>query len=48
MDYNLGGNNVDDNLGGEDKSKFLSSDSDIGNIPSEYGTDIDGELTSLK
>ena len=38
---------MDDNLGGEDASDFLSSDSDL-DIPSEDGSDIDEELRSFR
>ena len=38
---------MDDNLGGEDASDFLSSDSDL-DIPSEDGSDIDEELRAFR
>ncbi|KAH0737431.1 hypothetical protein KY290_036136 [Solanum tuberosum] len=40
-DDNLRGEGVDDNLGGEGEFDFLSSDSDLGDMPSENGSDID-------
>ncbi|KAG5609389.1 hypothetical protein H5410_020670, partial [Solanum commersonii] len=43
VDVNLGEEGVDDNLGGESESDFLSSDLDVGDIPSEGGSDIDEE-----
>ncbi|TMW80859.1 hypothetical protein EJD97_014306, partial [Solanum chilense] len=41
------GEDVDDNIGGEDASDFLSSDADQ-DIPSEDGPDIDMELRALE
>ncbi|KAH0638831.1 hypothetical protein KY285_035417 [Solanum tuberosum] len=47
-DDNLRGECVDDNLGGEGEFDFLSSDSDLGDIPSENGSDIVEELRDFR
>ncbi|KAH0635761.1 hypothetical protein KY289_035676 [Solanum tuberosum] len=47
-DDNLHGEGVDDNLGGEGEFDFLSSDSDLGDMPSENGSDIDEELRAFR
>ncbi|KAH0632741.1 hypothetical protein KY284_035527 [Solanum tuberosum] len=47
-DDNLRGEGVDDNLGGEGEFDFLSSDSDLRDMPSENGSDIDEELRAFR
>ncbi|KAK4721123.1 hypothetical protein R3W88_011356 [Solanum pinnatisectum] len=48
VDANLGEEGVDDNLRGEGESDFLSSDSNLGDIPSEDGSYIDEELRAFR